>query len=177
MEYFSHPLIKEKTIEKRVYQETIIATSSKKNSLVVIPTGLGKTVIALGVAAITLQKNKDKKMLFLAPTKPLVEQHKKFFMDATTIPKEDMCILTGLENPKKREEQWKNNRVFFATPQVVQNDIITRKETLEKFALIIFDEAHRASGDYAYTYIAKKYIENNKNPLILALTASPGGTE
>ncbi|NOR84818.1 DEAD/DEAH box helicase, partial [archaeon] len=130
-----------------------------------------------GVAALTLQKNKDKKILFLAPTKPLVEQHKKFFIETTTIPKDEMCILTGQKNPKKREEQWKNNRVFFATPQVVQNDIITGKETLENFALVIFDEAHRASGDYAYTYIAKKYIENNKNPLILALTASPGGTE
>ncbi len=40
--------------------------------------------------------------------------------------------------------------------------------------MIVFDEAHRATGDYAYTFIAKKYLEFGKNVRILALTASPG---
>ncbi|MCK5473833.1 MAG: DEAD/DEAH box helicase family protein [Candidatus Aenigmarchaeota archaeon] len=177
MSYFSHPMLKKNAIQKRVYQETIIIESSKKNSLVVLPTGMGKTVIALGVAAIQLEKFKEKKILFLAPTKPLVVQHKKSFIDLTNIPEEKMCVLTGLESPKKREEIWKNNNVFFATPQVVQNDIITGKETLADFSFVIFDEAHRAAGNYAYTYIAKKYMENAKKPLILGLTASPGGDE
>jgi Fanconi anemia group M protein len=39
------------------------------------------------------------------------------------------------------------------------------------------DEAHRSVGNYAYVYIAKKYMAQASDPLILALTASPGATK
>jgi Fanconi anemia group M protein len=43
-------------------------------------------------------------------------------------------------------------------------------------AHITFDEAHRATGNYAYVYIAKKYVEQCRSPLVLGITASPGST-
>ena len=62
-----------------------------------------------------------------------------------------------------------------ATPQVIENDILNGKINLSEFGLIIFDEAHRAIGNYAYTYIAEKAI--SKNVRILGLTASPASNK
>jgi Fanconi anemia group M protein len=63
------------------------------------------------------------------------------------------------------------------TPQVLQNDLISGLYSIKDVSLIIFDECHRAIGDYAYCFIAKKYMENNGIHQILGLTASPGSTQ
>ena len=49
-EFIAHPLIKKDLILRREYQENIFINCLNKNSLVVIPTGLGKTIIALMLA-------------------------------------------------------------------------------------------------------------------------------
>ncbi len=59
------------TITPRKYQEEISKTCIKNNCLVVLPTGLGKTLIAILVTIELMKKNPLKKVLFLAPTKPL----------------------------------------------------------------------------------------------------------
>ncbi|PIV70046.1 MAG: hypothetical protein COS08_02320, partial [Euryarchaeota archaeon CG01_land_8_20_14_3_00_38_12] len=73
--YVEHPLIKTDSIEKRDYQINIAKSCMEKSTLVVLPTGMGKTIVALLVIA---EKIKEGKVLFLAPTKPLVEQHYNF---------------------------------------------------------------------------------------------------
>lgn len=172
-EFLTHPLIKINVAERRLFQETIIAGASRKNSLVVLPTGIGKTMIAIGVAAMRLQAFQDSRVLILAPTKPLVDQHKKSFEKVLVA--SGFQVITGAYTPVERKGLWTSAPVIFATPQVVQNDIITGAVDLDTFSLIVFDEAHRTIGDYAYTFIARKYTERAKNPLILGLTASPGG--
>ena len=72
-EYISHPLIKQNQILRRDYQENIFINCLNRNCLVVIPTGLGKTIIALMLAVQKLSENPNSKVIFLAPTKPLVE--------------------------------------------------------------------------------------------------------
>lgn len=173
-QFLTHPLIKENAAERRLYQETIIASASRKNSLVVLPTGIGKTMIAIGVAAMRLQAFQDSSVLILAPTKPLVDQHRNSFEKVLVA--SGFRVITGAYTPAERKGLWASAPVIFATPQVVQNDIITGAVDLDTFSLIVFDEAHRTTGDYAYTFIARKYTERAKNPLILGLTASPGGS-
>jgi Fanconi anemia group M protein len=56
------------------------------------------------------------------------------------------------------------------------NDLITGKVKLAEVSLIVFDEAHRAVGDYAYVFIAGQYVRESSG-LILGLTASPGSTK
>ncbi|MEA3343053.1 MAG: DEAD/DEAH box helicase [archaeon] len=172
-----HPLIKENTVERRLYQETIIAEAAKKNTLVVLPTGTGKTPVAIGLAAIRLSKYADSKILILAPTKPLVNQHVNSFRDVMLVDEDRFVTITGKDAPEVRAELWKKHQIFFSTPQVVENDLVANRLNLSDFSLVCFDEAHRAFGDYAYTYIARKYMEMSKNPLLLGLTASPGGTK
>ena len=169
-------LLKKDLIEEREYQKAIAEKASSANTLVVLPTGLGKTFIALMVAAKRLEKFPDSRILIMAPTRPLNAQHKKNFEKFMNLDASKIFLVTGKVSPKKREEIYKIAKIISATPQTIKNDLEKNILNLEDFSLIVFDEAHRAVKDYAYPYIAKKYMLQSKYPLILALTASPGGT-
>ncbi len=172
--YISHPFLKENAVEKRDYQVNIAKSALRGNTLVVLPTGLGKTIIAI-LLMIEILYRKGGKALFLAPTKPLVEQHAKSIKKITKI--EKVVAITGEIGKKKRREIIKDAEVIVSTPQVIHNDVISGDIDLKDFSIVIFDEAHRAVGNYAYVFIAKKYREVRKDHLILGITASPGGDE
>lgn len=157
----------------RTYQESIYQNSKSQNTLVVLPTGLGKTHIALALARDLLERNQNKKILFLAPTKPLVHQHYETFAKYFS-PQDSLCEIHGNINIEKRKTLYDSCQIIFATPQTIRNDILSKKIDLTKFSLIVFDEAHRATGDYSYAQIAKSAKEQNPGCLFLALTASPG---
>ena len=163
-----------KNITPRLYQETILATCAEKNCLVVLPTGMGKTMIALMLAAHRLRLFPNSKVLFLAPTRPLVEQHMSTFKENTELEEGELVVFTGYVTPEKRAELWKTAKIIFSTPQGLENDIITNKIDLSEVSTLILDEAHRATGDYAYTFVSKQYNKKARYPRILALTASPG---
>ncbi len=171
--YVKHQMIVEDTIERRLYQEVISASAIQRSTLVVLPTGVGKTIIALMLMAETLRTKKGN-ILFLAPTKPLVEQHassiKKFLVS------DEPIVLTGEMPPAKRKKLWGSSQIICATPQVISNDLISGQIDLNDVSLIIFDEAHRATGDYAYVFIAEKYARV-KDRHILGMTASPGSSK
>jgi Fanconi anemia group M protein len=172
--YIQHPLIQPDVIEEREYQVNIARTCTHQSNLVVLPTGMGKTICALIVIADRLQKFNDK-ILFLAPTKPLVEQHAAFLKEFLIIDPEDIIVFTGEVPPAKRNEMWNDGRIIVSTPQVIQNDLIAGRIKLSEVSLVIFDEAHRAVGNYAYVYIGKIYPkQREENNLVLGMTASPG---
>lgn len=169
-------LLKNEGTEIRDYQKNISETALQKNTLVVLPTGMGKTLISVLVALKRLEQFPESKVLITAPTRPLNAQHKKSFEQFTKIIPEEISLVTGKINPQNREEIYKKSKIVVATPQTIQNDLESGRMSLSDFCFVTFDEAHRAMKDYAYTYIAKRYMLQAKNPLILALTASPGGT-
>ena len=165
-------------IEARKYQLKIAENCVGKNSLVVLPTGLGKTIIAVLVAALTLEKYPTgSKIIVMAPTRPLINQHYETFSKFLTIPEEDYCVLTGKNSPKERPEQFYSHQILFFTPHTLRNDLATKKYSLENTCLIIFDEAHHATGEYPYTLIADEYMEQNPDGIILGMTASPGASK
>ncbi|MFW9895735.1 MAG: DEAD/DEAH box helicase [Candidatus Thorarchaeota archaeon] len=176
-EFITHPLIKPNFVSRREYQETIFINCLKCNCLVVIPTGLGKTIIALMLAVQRLTELPNSKVIFLAPTKPLVDQHYKSFTNLTLLSLDSLQVFTGATPPEKRKSLWFQTKVAFMTPQVLQNDLISGLYTIKDVSLLIFDECHRAVGDYAYCFIAKKYMESGSSHQILGLTASPGSTQ
>ena len=177
MKYVEHPLIKKETLESRLYQEAILGKAVKDNLLCVLPTGLGKTPIAIVLSVFRLEKCPDSKVLILAPTKPLIEQHFESFKKTIEMPENDFTIVTGMVKPSDRKEYYEQSKIIFATPQTIKNDLESGRIELSDFSLVVFDEAHHSVGDYAYPYIAKVYLENARNPRILGLTASPGGTK
>nr|QNO57415.1 ATP-dependent RNA helicase SrmB [Methanosarcinales archaeon ANME-1 ERB7] len=170
-EYISHPLLKEGVVERRRYQIAIAREARKKSLMVVLPTGLGKTTIALFVLTNRLAKGK---VLFLAPTRPLVEQHSAFLNDVLNINPSVIQKLTGNVLADKRAKLWDDAKIIVSTPQIIENDLLSNRIDLSTVSLIIFDECHRAVGNYSYVYIAEKYAEQAIEPLVLGMTASPG---
>lgn len=171
-----NPLIIPNSIEIRSYQKNISESSRGKNTLVILPTALGKTVISALICSDILYNYKSKRVLVMAPTRPLVMQHENSFSSILKIPQEQIFVITGKIPPNNRNLIWSNDqlRIIFATPEIVKNDVLEQRINLDDFGLLVFDEAHRAVKDYAYTLIAKEYIQNASYPLILATTASPG---
>ncbi len=173
-EYLNHPLIKPNKVEARLYQQTLFASCIKENSLVVLPTGLGKTILFLMIAAHRLEKYPDGKIVFCAPTKPLMDQHEHTIRESMNIDSEKIAQVSGQIDPKKRKEIWDSAQIFVCTPQTIQNDIIQRRIKLEKVVFLCLDEAHKSVGDHSYVFIADQYYKKAINPLLLGLTASPG---
>lgn len=170
-------LLREGSFELRDYQKNIADAALGKNTLVVLPTGMGKTIISLLVGTRRLEDFPDSKILITAPTRPLNAQHKKSFEEFTNIPADEIVLITGKIPPSERLKIYEDARVVVATPQTIENDLENGKLNLRDFSFVTFDESHRAMRDYAYPYIAKKFMLQSRNPLILALTASPGWTE
>lgn len=176
MPFITHPLIKAEAIEQRLYQESVFATARDANTLIVLPTGLGKTAVAAMLAAHRLSKCGGR-ALVLAPTRPLVEQHKRAFGRMMEIAEEDMAVYTGKIGPAERAKGYKKHMLIFATPQVIQNDLIAGRLDLSPYVLLVLDECHRGTGDYPYPFIAELYARRAENQRILGLTASPGATK
>lgn len=175
MKYAVHLLIKPNKIEKRLYQSSLAKAALERSSLIVLPTGLGKTIVALLVGIERLEQCGGR-VLVLSPTKPLVEQHAAFFRSSLNMNPDEILVFTGELSPSKRGELWSTGKIIVSTPQVIENDLIAGRLRLDDVAHITFDEAHRAVGDYSYVYIAETYMHQAKSPLILGITASPGAS-
>ena len=170
--YISHPLIKKNSIESRLYQQVLAGDVLKKgNTMVVAPTALGKTIVAILVAADRLQKVKNSKILVLAPSKPLAIQHEDSFKEFLTLP---CSSITGAVKTDERVKRWEESRIISATPQTVESDLLNGRYDLSDVSLVVFDECHHGVGSYSYVYLASRYVQESNYNLILGLTASPG---
>lgn len=173
--HVEHPLLRPGAIRALPFQIDLARIGLTEDLLVVLPTGLGKTVIAALLAAEVLRRS-DGKVLVLAPTRPLVRQHaesfRKWLVPLTT------AQFTGTVRRPERQGRWETADVVFATPEIVQNDLAAGRYRLDPVALVVFDEAHHAVGKYVYVPIAARYrTERPAEGRVLGLTASPGGKD
>ena len=157
--WVSHPLVKSRVLERREYQIELSNLCLIEDLLIVLPTGLGKTAIALLVIAEMLYRHPDKKCVLLAPTRVLASQHKAFLSNMLNVEQDDVAVVTGEMGLKDRVVSW-SKRVLCATPQIMAADLERGLIDPKHVSLIIFDEAHRAVGDYAYTKLSVKMAEN-----------------
>jgi len=161
-------------ISPREYQQKIFQTCANKNCLVILPTGLGKTLIALMLTIERMKKFPGEKVIFLAPTKPLVEQHLNYFRKHLPELFAEMTLFTGEKGANERKKLWQNSDIIFSTPQCIANDLKKNLYNLKEVCLLIEDEAHRCIKNYDYNYVAHRYIEQATHPRVMGLTASPG---
>lgn len=164
--FVEHRYIKKSSIEHRDYQDNLAKQAMSENCLIVLPTGLGKTTVALHVIAEFLSRGKGG-VLFLAPTRVLAHQHYEFLKNNLLI--DDVALVTGEDLLAKRKKLWINS-VICATPEIVKNDLDRQIVSPEQFSLVIFDEAHRTVGDYAYSGIAERFA--NTDVRIIGMTAT-----
>ncbi|OJK01091.1 hypothetical protein ASPACDRAFT_59882 [Aspergillus aculeatus ATCC 16872] len=160
----------------RDYQFNIAQKGLFHNLLVALPTGLGKTFIAATIMLNWLRWTKDAQIVFVAPTKPLVAQQIDACFQIAGVPRSQTTMLTGEAAPGVRAEEWKAKRVFFMTPQTLVNDLKTGIADPKRIVLLVVDEAHRATGGYAYVEVVKFLRRYNQSFRVLALTATPGST-
>jgi len=158
----------------RDYQFNIVARGLFHNLLVALPTGLGKTFIAATIMLNWYRWTKSAQIVFVAPTKPLVAQQVGACFHIAGIPWSDTSMLTGEVSAAVRAEEWQTKRVFFLTPQTLVNDLKTGSADPKRIVLVVVDEAHRATGGYAYVEVVKFIRRFNESFRVLALTATPG---
>lgn len=163
----SEPQIDE-NIAGREYQKKAITSvckafmSSRRNALLVMATGTGKTRVSIATVDVLMKNNWVKNVLFLADRTSLVRQaHKNF---NKLLPNVTTSIYSG--GSLNRDP---NARIIFSTYQTMINLINddTREFGIGRFDLIIIDEAHRS--------IFKKYgvLFDYFDSLMVGLTATP----
>ncbi|MCD4771395.1 DEAD/DEAH box helicase [archaeon] len=167
--------MEELKLTPRKYQSAIYKTCKEEDCLVILPTGTGKTLIAVMLTIQRFKKYPLQKILILAPTKPLIEQHFDSFKKNLPEDWADMQLFTGKTPATKRKEIWETAEFVFSTPQCIANDIRKELYKLDEVSLLVVDECHRCLKNYAYNNIAQRYKMQATNPRVLALTASPGG--
>ncbi|CAD8113807.1 unnamed protein product [Paramecium sonneborni] len=143
--------------EFRLYQFTIVQSTFYYNTMVCLPTGLGKTFIA-SMAILNFSRWFPKgKIFFLAPTRPLVAQQ------------QEAMKKFGIDGKLSKNDRTYQSQIYFSTPQTLENDL--NEDLIQNIVLVVLDEAHKGVGDYAYTNIVKRLLYNTR---IIALSATPG---
>ncbi|XP_040825749.1 Fanconi anemia group M protein isoform X1 [Ochotona curzoniae] len=159
----------------RDYQLRISQTALLCNTLVCLPTGLGKTFIAAVVMYNFYRWFPSGKVVFMAPTKPLVTQQIEACYRVMGIPQSHMAEMTGSTAVCTRKEVWSKKRVLFLTPQVMVNDLSRGTCPAAEVKCLVIDEAHKALGNYAYCQVVRELVKYTNHFRILALSATPGG--
>ena len=160
----------------RGYQRRLVAVAEQKNSIFVLRTGAGKTRIALRMAEIALRRFPAKKIVFNAPTGPLVDQQMKVFaaelrQDASAV---GMIRIGGHFGGKNCGDRDAN--VIFFTPAKLA-EYLTKTTAgglrMENISLLIVDECHHSRGASPLTTVAELYRASDLKPRLLGLTALP----
>ncbi|XP_068582447.1 Fanconi anemia group M protein [Cebidichthys violaceus] len=159
----------------REYQVKMSEAALLQNTLVCLPTGLGKTFIASVVMYNFYRWYPSGKIVFMAPTKPLVAQQIEACYNVMGIPQAHMAELTGSTAANRRQEVWRTKRVFFLTPQVMVNDLSRDTCPARQVKCVVIDEAHKALGNHAYCQVIRQLCSQTVQFRILALSATPGG--
>jgi superfamily II DNA or RNA helicase len=171
-----------RSFQSRDYQMNILKKCLFTNTLVSLPTGLGKTFIAAAVMLNFYRWFPTGLILFLAPTKPLVNQQISACLNIAGLPPSSCIVLTGSSPRTSRAQVYAQQReaphdprIVFATPQTVENDLRTGILEARQVVCLVVDEAHRATGGYAYVGVVERLMSGNGGKFrVLALTATPG---
>ena len=170
-----HPFLKD-GVEARAYQFQALKYCLTASTMMVMPTGFGKTAVEWMAMANCLHNEKGK-VLLIAPTTGLVEQQQRMARAMINIDENEIITYTGDNAPANRPDLWNTGKIIIATSQVIRNDVQNGLIDLTDLGLLIFDEAHHATGNHAYSQVGQLMYKANPKCSIIGATASPGSTE
>ncbi|XP_019435974.1 PREDICTED: endoribonuclease Dicer homolog 3b-like [Lupinus angustifolius] len=169
-------------IDPRSYQLEVFEVAKKRNTIAVLDTGSGKTLVAVMLikeAHKAINSSHIKKLIiFLAPTVNLVNQQFKHIKDLTGFKVEEYYGAKGVDtwDLKIWEKEISENDVLVMTPQILLDALRKAFLSIEMICLMIIDECHRATGKHPYSKIMEEfYHKANEKPKIFGMTASPVG--
>ena len=170
------------------------ATKTEQNSIIYLPTGTGKTFVAIEIvnrimskaAAAPAPDKKTPLAIFLVDRVPLVFQQSKAFDSQykPTLPNLQKCgryvgDMTNFNWPREFE----THEVMCFTAGLFRNLLENNNISLRDVTVLVFDEAHHVRKQKGESYhdfnmIMKEFyfeIPVETRPRIVAMTASPGG--
>lgn len=174
----------------REYQRELFLHALRGNTLVYLPTGSGKTLIAAMVLSCMKKLNPRKLMVFLVDRIPLVYQQSDYIK--SQVPDLRVEILAGdIERfPGDKSRRIANvlalseNKIdlLVMTHQILLNLMAGDQSVvrMSDISVLVFDEAHHCLGNHPYNQIMRDFYKATSNrfkPLVLALTASPAGAD
>ncbi|KAK9842497.1 hypothetical protein WJX81_002950 [Elliptochloris bilobata] len=165
-------------VAERAYQLSIIRTALLNNTLVCLPTGLGKTLIAAVVMHNFSRWFPEGKVVFVAPTKPLVSQQVKACYHFMGVPQAALVELTGNTKQEDRQSVWgrPHVRIVFMTPQTFRNDVLVGICPYEVVTCVVVDECHRATGKADVVAAVAHMRKARCQFRVLGLSATPGSS-
>ncbi|KAL3913830.1 MAG: hypothetical protein SGPRY_007841, partial [Prymnesium sp.] len=174
-------------VEFRSYQHAMARSALLENTLVSLPTGLGKTLIASVVLYNHWKWFPSCVVIFMAPTRPLVSQQLGACCKMVGwCAQRDARLITGADPPALRRALWagqtdgvdsngERRRIFFCTPQTLSNDLESEIFDGRSVCCLVVDEAHHAaSPNYGYARVVHYLRRVNPWFRLLALSATAG---
>ncbi|XP_015572953.2 endoribonuclease Dicer homolog 3 [Ricinus communis] len=169
-----------KGFNPRSYQVKVFEVAMKRNTIAVLETGAGKTMIAVMLIreiGQAIKSNDFKKLIiFLAPTVHLVNQQYEVIKDNTNFKVGEYYGAKGIDgwSMKVWEKEINEHDVLVMTPQILLDALRKAFLNLEMVSLMIIDECHRTTGNHPCTKIMKEFYHKLSNkPKIFGMTASP----
>ena len=167
----------------RDYQRELFLSAMRGNTLVYLPTGSGKTLIAAMVMSCMKKLNPSKVMVFLVDRVPLAyQQSEKIKSQLTGLTVE--TLVGEMESPQNGSihQRLADNKidVLILTHQIFLNFLAAEDNPpirLSDVSVLVLDEAHHCSGHHPYNKIMEYYktTPNRFKPVVLGLSASPAG--
>ncbi|KAH7690356.1 endoribonuclease Dicer protein [Dioscorea alata] len=169
-----------KDFTPRSYQRKVFEVAMRRNTIAVLETGAGKTMIAVmlmrEIGREMREKGEKLLMIFLAPTVHLVNQQFCVIKDYTDFRAREYYGSKGVDEWTAEcwEKEIESCEIMVMTPQILLDALRNAFLTLGIVRLIVFDECHRASGNHPYRKIMKEFYHISRiKPIIFGTTASP----
>ena len=159
-------------VNLRDYQhESVIATMAEwqqhRAALIVMATGLGKTVVGCEIMRHRLSKRENGQCIFVAHRRELINQTAATI--ATMMP--DMRVGIEMAESRTHTYGWNTPDIVVASQQTLQHDRRLKRFRPETVGTLVFDEAHHAMAR-SWRKIADHFMLNPECKL-LGLTATP----
>ena len=167
------------------YQQESLDYALKRNTIVNLPTGYGKTLIAAKLVEHHLRRTPQKRVAFIVPTRPLVEQQSAYCRKHCQLPSGAPPViqkLVGQDQAQWDQSDWdkcmQTSHILLGTAALFQQVFVTDKcIPIGSISLIVFDECHNACGNSPMAVVMRDGIAPYQarglpGPRILGLTAS-----
>ncbi|KAL3665458.1 hypothetical protein V7S43_009493 [Phytophthora oleae] len=175
----SHFSPRAKMSKLRQYQVELTLSAMLENTIVYLPTGCGKTLVAIKVMEELKYLNGNKLVVFFVPTGPLVSQQAGYIRRESDFKVAEFSGQHGRTNAAMSEPITVDGHfdAIVVTPQYFLNLLFHGFTKVTDYSVMVFDEAHHATGKHPYCELLKELatVDMRARPHILALTASPFG--
>ncbi|KAK3943840.1 hypothetical protein QBC46DRAFT_351128 [Diplogelasinospora grovesii] len=171
----------------RDYQLELFELAKTQNTIAVLDTGSGKTLIAALLLRWTIQNELEDRAqgqpkrisFFLVDKVALVFQQHAVLVCNLDYPVEKLCgeMIDAVSSREFWKKTFEENMAIVCTAEILASCLHHSFIRMEQINLLVFDEAHHTKKNHPYARIIKEFYinpkEGEKRPRILGMTASP----